>query len=59
MKKEKDTLQSFDRKSDKDLSSTPPVPSTETIKKVISLYKQWYSQQLDGSVESYVKNNWE
>ena len=33
-------------------------PSEATIRKVIDLYKQWYSQQLDGSVTEYVRQHW-
>lgn len=53
----------FDGHTDEDVTRVLTLPHTkpsvETIKKVISLYKRWYSHQLDGSVEGYVKDNWE
>ena len=32
-------------------------PSTETINRIIELYKNWYSQQCDIAVTDYVKQN--
>ena len=31
--------------------------SEEIIKKIVGLYKQWYSEQLDISVEKYIKSH--
>ncbi len=34
-------------------------PSEATIRRIIELYKRWYSQQLDGSATDYVLQNME
>ena len=33
-------------------------PSVETIKKIITIYKRWYSEQLDCSAEEFICDNW-
>ena len=32
--------------------------SVETIKKIITNYKRWYSEQSDVSMVEYIKSNW-
>ena len=34
-------------------------PSPETIRRVVALYKQWYTTESSGSIEEYVKQHWE
>lgn len=33
-------------------------PSTETINRIIELYKRWYSQQCDVALADYIKQNY-
>ena len=33
-------------------------PSTETINRIIELYKHWYSSQCDIAVTDYIKQNY-
>lgn len=33
-------------------------PSTETINRIIELYKNWYSQQCDIALADYIKQNY-
>ena len=34
-------------------------PDRETIKQVVALYKQWYSEQSDKPLADYVQEQWE
>ncbi len=34
-------------------------PSTETINRIIMIYKRWYSEQSDTSMVDYIKRNWD
>ncbi len=34
-------------------------PAESTIKRVIELYKMWYSEQLDVNYVEYIKENWQ
>ena len=34
-------------------------PDKETIKQVVALYKQWYSQQSDKPLVDYVQEHWQ
>lgn len=34
-------------------------PDKETIKQVVALYKQWYSEQSDQPLSDYVQEHWE
>ena len=33
-------------------------PGEETIKRIITIYKRWYSEQSDTSMVEYIKRNW-
>ena len=33
-------------------------PGEETIKRIITIYKRWYSEQSDTSMIDYIKSNW-
>ena len=33
-------------------------PDKETIKQVVSLYKQWYSEQSDKPLPDYIEEHW-